>query len=67
MKQASRQRFVGPGQKQFANTVSPNTSDSFDEQKDGLPTLKVYAADFADLNSAAIGVMKANQRSAKSK
>lgn len=67
MKQASRQRFVGPGQEQFANAVPLNTSDSFDEQKDGLQTLKAYAADFADLNAAAIGVMKANQRSAKSK
>lgn len=67
MKQASRQRFVGPGQEQFANIVHLNTSDSFDELKDGLPTLQAYAADFADLNAAAIGLMKTNQRSAKSK
>lgn len=67
MKQASRQRFVGPGQEQFANTVLLNTSDSFDEQKDGLPTLKAYAADFADLNAAAIGLMKTNQKIVKSR
>lgn len=67
MKPAPRQKFVGPGQEQFVKTVLLNTSDSFDEQKDGLPTLQAYAADFADLNAAAIGLMKTNQKIAKTR